>query len=158
MRVLDAVYDSRLYQLPDRLQDALLLSNPGKWIVDRAPAAAPPAEIFGSEPVHRWCYYYEKADLARQMGDWNAILEIENESIHEGLRPEDPAEYLPFIEAYTRLGLLDDAFQLTLTTFTESRDLSPALCSVWSRAVQSGVEPRQGQKDKLEYYLHCSLP
>ncbi len=158
VRVLDPVYDSQLYQLPDRLQDALLLSNPARWITDQSPGASPPEEIFGSEPKHRWCYFYEKADLARQMGDWEAILEIENNSIHEGLRPEDPAEYLPFIEAYTRLGLFDDAVQLTLSTYFESRDLSPALCAVWSRAVQSGIEPRQDQLDKVEKNLNCSLP
>ncbi len=29
--------------------------------------SVPPPDIFGNEPEHTWCYYYEKADLARSI-------------------------------------------------------------------------------------------
>jgi len=157
VHVLDPVYDRELYNLPDRIQRALLLSSPQKWIQDQTPSATPPASIFGSEPKHRWCYYYEKAELARQVEDWQAIVKIDHDSIHEGLRPEDPAEYLPFIEGYARLGLLDDAVQLTLSTYAESSSLRPALCAVWERTVQSGVQLNSRQLVKITNNLNCSF-
>ena len=33
-----------------------------------------PAHIFGAEPPHDWCYYYQKASLARQLGDWAQVV------------------------------------------------------------------------------------
>lgn len=158
VRVLDPVYDAEIYQLPDTLQVALLLSNPRKWIQNRSAGAAPPVEIFGSEPKHRWCYFYEKAELARQEEDWETILKIYRESIKKGIRPEDPVEYLPFIEGYARLGMLDDAIQLVLSTYAASPDLRPALCGVWNRAIQSGAQPNGIQLNRMKNILSCSLP
>ena len=37
-----------------------------------APTPAPPAWLFGEEPPHSWCYYFERASLAAQHGDWAA--------------------------------------------------------------------------------------
>ena len=39
-------------------------------IISSGTAPVPPAAIFGAEPEHGWCYYYQKASLARQNGDW----------------------------------------------------------------------------------------
>lgn len=67
------------------------------------PAAAPhlpPQEIFGAEPEHGWCYYYQKAGLARQQGDWDAVLALYDEASGLGLKPADPVEWLPFYQAF----------------------------------------------------------
>jgi hypothetical protein len=158
VHVLDPVYDADLYQLPERLQTILPLSNPRKWITDAGQTAAPPSTVFGSEPKHRWCYYYEQAELARQKEDWEAIPRIQHESIHAGMRPEDPAEYLPFIEGYLRLARVDDAINLSLSTYAESRALRPAICAVWTRALQSGIKPSNRKLGILNNNLHCSFP
>jgi hypothetical protein len=60
----------------------------------------PPAVVFGSEPSHDWCYYYQKADLARQRGDWEAVLKFGSEAFERGLAPKDPIEWMPFLQAY----------------------------------------------------------
>jgi hypothetical protein len=60
--------------------------------------------IFGPEPAHRWCYYFEKADLARQTGDWQKVVELGNESARAGLHPEDAVEWIPFLQAYAYTG------------------------------------------------------
>ena len=31
--------------------------------------------IYGPEPVHGWCYYFERASLAAQTADWGAVTE-----------------------------------------------------------------------------------
>lgn len=137
VHVLDPLYDAQNYRLPDRLIQSLPFSNPRLVIQDSPTPAVPPVSIFGDEPKRRWCYYYEKAELARQIGDWEAIYHLSNQSIRDGLRPEDPVEYLPFIEAYARAGLVDDAYQLTVSAFKDSPAVRPALCNVWQRSFET---------------------
>ena len=67
----------------------------------------PPQSIFGSEPAHEWCYYYQKAALARQQGDWETIHELYREALSQGLYPNDSVEWIPFAQAYMVLGDLD---------------------------------------------------
>ena len=47
------------------------------------PAAPQPyslfTDVFG-EALPDWCYYFEKADLARQLQDWNKVVELWGES------------------------------------------------------------------------------
>ncbi len=64
----------------------------------------PPETIFGKEPDHGWCYFYQKASLARQQGDWKTVAALDAEAQALGLSPADPAEWMPFYEAYARLG------------------------------------------------------
>ena len=44
--------------------------------------------MFGSEPPHLWCYYFEKADLARQLQDWQSVLQLEKQARARGLYAE----------------------------------------------------------------------
>jgi hypothetical protein len=60
----------------------------------------PPTSIFGKEPSPGWCYYYEKADLARQRGDWQEVVRLGNYVLENDLRPYDVLEWMPFIEGF----------------------------------------------------------
>jgi len=64
----------------------------------------PPVEIFGLEPEKGWCYYYQKASFARQLEDWEQVVELERQAEEKGYRPGDPVELLPFMEANAILG------------------------------------------------------
>jgi hypothetical protein len=64
----------------------------------------PPAFLFGTEPPHGWCYYYEKASYERQRGDWNAVLAIGQQAFSNGLFPRDTIEWMPFLQAYANTG------------------------------------------------------
>lgn len=64
----------------------------------------PPQVIFGAEPPHEWCYYYQQAALARQREDWEAIHDFYKEALKLGLYPNDSVEWIPFAQAYTVLG------------------------------------------------------
>jgi hypothetical protein len=64
----------------------------------------PPEYLFGPEPERDWCYYYQKADLARQIGDWEAIVALHKESRRSGYTPNDQIELIPFLQAYAYLG------------------------------------------------------
>lgn len=71
------------------------------------PVAAPSELIFGPEPVHDWCYFYEKAELARQLGDWEQVVTLGEDVFKEDLIPMDPIEWMPFLQAYAQGGNVD---------------------------------------------------
>jgi hypothetical protein len=70
----------------------------------------PPEVVFGPEPSDDWCYYYEKADLARQRGEWEEVLSLGIESQDKGFAPQDKIEWIPFLQAYAVAG---DVHRLT---------------------------------------------
>ena len=73
-------------------------------VVADAPSPQPLAVVFGPEPRHGWCYYYQQADLARQRGDWQAVASLYDQAEAAGLAALDPLEWLPFYEAFFNLG------------------------------------------------------
>ena len=75
-------------------------------LVDESPHT-PPRMVFGPEPSNGWCYYYEKADLARQRGDWDEILKLGHEALEKGFAPEDNIEWMPFLQAYAQAGNIE---------------------------------------------------
>ncbi|MFZ6026475.1 MAG: hypothetical protein ACOYYS_02055 [Chloroflexota bacterium] len=64
----------------------------------------PPEAIFGQAPGVGWCYYYQKASLARQQGDWDEVVRLGDEALAQDLRPYDWIEWLPFAQAYAYTG------------------------------------------------------
>lgn len=67
---------------------------------------APPEIVFGPEPARGWCYYYQKADLARQKGDWDEVIRIEEQAAAQNFAPADLIEWMPFLQAHAATGNL----------------------------------------------------
>lgn len=68
-------------------------------------AVMPPSEIiFGEEPAHSWCYYYQKASLARQLQDWEEVVRLGDEAVNNNLKAYDNSEQIPFLEGYAQTG------------------------------------------------------
>lgn len=80
-------------------------------IVTEGEQKTPPAVIFGEEPEHGWCYYYQKATLARQQQDWEEAARLGDAAREKGLRPVYGMEWMPFYQAYAYTGRMDDANQ-----------------------------------------------
>jgi hypothetical protein len=72
-------------------------------LADEAPQT-PPTVVFGPEPTRVWCYYYEKADLARQRGDWEEVMHLGAQALDKGFAPRDKIEWIPFLQAYAVAG------------------------------------------------------
>jgi hypothetical protein len=72
----------------------------------------PPTVVFGPEPDHGWCYYYQMADLARQRGEWEQVLEIGGQAFGQGFEPGDLIEWMPFLQAYAIRGEADRLSEL----------------------------------------------
>ena len=94
--------------------DSLLVQQVGgasriNQILPVGKALHPQPQIFGTEPAHGWCYYYQKAALARQTGDWTRVGKLYDETIQLHLKPADESELIPFFEGLVNLGRLNDA-------------------------------------------------
>jgi hypothetical protein len=133
LRVLDAAYLSAPL-LTERENEVYPISHPGQ-IADPGQAGntALPQDIFGSEPPRDWCYFYEKADLARQFKDWQRVEELRAEANQLGLTAMNGAEYLPFIESAAQTGKWQDARDFTTRAIAQTDKLKPLMCSTWKR-------------------------
>ncbi len=128
LRVLRPEY-ADLPELSDTAKTWLSVSDPGR--IQATPVVVPPPAIFGREPAHGWCYYYESADLARQFGEWQKVLELWRQSQQAGVRSENSIELMPFIEALARTGQWDQARSLTKQAGRLPDRSASALCRLW---------------------------
>jgi hypothetical protein len=78
-------------------------------IIPNGAFLTPPSAIFGAEPERSWCYYYQKASLARQIGNWEEIGRLYDEARAKNLKPGDRSEWIPFFEGLVNLGRDEDA-------------------------------------------------
>ncbi len=125
------------YAVPPLVAAALPLSNMDRIIPSPGHPATPPAFLFGSGSSHTWCYFFEKADLARQNGDWQKVASLGDQAFGSQLFAWELSENLVFIEAYAQLGRWAEADKLTQTVSASAPILDPALCAVWKRAGQA---------------------
>ncbi len=109
------------------------LSNLDQILPENPDPRVSPAEIFGPEPEHGWCYYYQKADLARQLEDWTEIVDLGNQAHEKDLSPAFGMEYEPFIEAYARNGDWQKAYDLTIKANALTGGMDAPLCAVWNK-------------------------
>ena len=132
LRVLDpARSDQITYGRQSRfLVEAVPLSNLSNIIVHGNQTAKIP---FLPEPEHTWCYYYAKAELARQQGDWDQVLELVDEARSSGYGPEDPFEWLLYIEAQALTGNIKEAEKLSEDVFKQDNGIRRGLCELWKR-------------------------
>jgi len=93
-------------------------------------------ELYGNVKSPAWCYFFEKADLARQMGKWESIPALWDQAEKLDIKPANGPEYLPFIEAYARLNDWEKAFALTRRSNFSAPKMEPALCPLWQRLDQ----------------------
>ena len=112
LKVVEPGYNSDLPIYPKRLTEAFGISHPSQIIQDPDQVAAPPQHIFGDEPEHTWCYYYQKADLARQYQDWAQVVVIGEEAFEQKYYPEELTELYPFVEGYAKTGNWSRALEL----------------------------------------------
>ena len=133
--VLDAVYNNDpLIEMDGQSESLVPLSNVSR-IIPGSESVSPDTNIFGPEPPHTWCYFFEKADFARQMQDWNEVRDLYKQAQKLGLNPQYGSEYIPFIEAFAQTGDWQKAYSLTLAAnkLTPRPGHKRLLCSNWLR-------------------------
>jgi hypothetical protein len=109
----------------------VLISHLDQIETDPVKVGLPPSNIFGNELPHNWCYFYEKADLGRQMKDWKQVVSLDQQASQAGLNTNVGIELTPFIEGYAHLGQWDTAYQYSLKAQKLTDGLNRYLCSTW---------------------------
>jgi hypothetical protein len=133
LRVLDPIYADDPFLLG---RDVLFNVTDPSLIIPDPNAPPPDPQIFGPEPAPDWCYYFQKADLARQTGDWKQVIALYKESQSKGFAPSLGTEYIPFIEAYARTDDWQTASKLTRLADKANAGQKKILCNTWSRLSQ----------------------
>ena len=147
LRVLDpARGDQITYEKQSRfLVNAIPLSDTSNIILDEEQIAKLP---FLSEPEHTWCYYFAKAELARQRSDWSRVVDLIAEARSLGYQPEDPFEWLTYIEAQAHTGNIEEAQKQSTAVFQEQKGIRKGLCELWKRI---GMVTGAGNKETVTY-------
>jgi hypothetical protein len=159
MRVLDPQIDSANRLLVPLLREAAWLSN--TEMIHQERAVTLPASLFAPEPAHGWCYYFEKADLARQFGDWQKVAELGEIAFQLEDHPNNPVERFVFIEAYAHVGEWERAVNLSRESYRVSKNyVGPLLCRLWQRiefeTMQDMSEARNESLLEIESMLACN--
>lgn len=151
LRVLDpALGDEFTYARESRfLLDAIPFSRPELIDVD---STRTPQLPFLKEPEHSWCYYFAKAELSRQKGDWEEVIHLFEQANSLGYRPGDAFEWLVFIEGHAIKGDLEQARKLSRDAMSEDARIRRGLCQVWKR-VQANHPARGEMSSQIADYL-----
>lgn len=144
LRLLEPDLDSsnRFIPAESSMREAAALTNPGQ-ILPSGGAVMP--AIYGQEPEHRWCYYFQKADLARQIGDWETIAELGDAAFQLGDHPNNPVERFVFIEGYAHTGDWERALKYSRESYRVSKEyVGSLLCRLWERIETGTAEGPEG--------------
>jgi hypothetical protein len=117
-------------------------------------ASTPYPPIFGPEPAHTWCYYYEKAALASQFADWQQVADLGAEASQQDLRPVDRVEWMPFLQAYAHLGD-EQKLRDTAPRINESPFLRRQACNTLQKMVEMGLVEKAHIQELIRE-LFCS--
>lgn len=149
VRVIHPDYDTYNPQFPECIADALPFSNLEQVVLKPDEEVSLPTNVFGPEPQPSWCYYFEKADLARQMGDWQQVAAIGEAAFIISESPNHASEMVPFIQGYAFTGKWEKAIKLTMETSMIDHYMRPMLCSIWED-IANNTEPSDERENALQ--------
>ena len=122
--------DAEYRGLTPQLKAAARTSNLSR-IQDRHDVIPTLYETIVPEDPGTWCFHYQRADLARQFGDWEQVIFFWDLAQEGGYSPGHGFEYIPFIQAYAHLENWKQALALTKQSNRVSANMKTILCPVW---------------------------
>ena len=158
LRVLDPVHHPEDPTLPGGIRALLAFSNLDQIITTKN-AEMPPPFRNDSDP-DSWCYYFERADLARQRGDWAQVAQLGDLAFETGF-PDSAAKHVPeyvvFIEGYAQSSQWNRATELTLEANKIDPLMKNMLCSAWERIDANTLESLEKLEamEKINKKLGC---
>ena len=103
----------QVYEIPEISREVSEISNIDRIVAEPPDSVNRSEQIFGKLDVDNWCYYFQKADLAKQNKEWSGVVNLWNEAAENEYKPGNGVEYLPFIEGFAMTGDWDKAEALT---------------------------------------------
>ena len=138
--------------------ESLLVEKVGAYshvdrILPTGTVPIPPPSIFGTEPAHAWCFYYQKAALARQSGDWEEIGRLYDQVRKLNLDTDDKSEMFPFFEGLVNSGRYKDARALYKDEIKGQNEMRFPLCTFLAN--DPGYPPEFGYDYQNVYQILC---
>ena len=115
----------------------------------------PNPAIFGEEPTRDWCYFFQKADLARQLRQWDSVIDLYTQAKSLGFSARAGGEYIPFIEAFARKDDFKTALNLTTQAQKQTPNLETLLCTDWQK-LQTDLAVPETVLGQVRTALGCS--
>lgn len=112
---------------------AIASSNVDQIVTNSASPKIPPKIFFGHENRDQWCYYYEKADLARQVKNWDQIISLYEEAQGRGFKPLNDLEWIPLMDAYINNLQYSQALEVTYKAKNNNNAYTEEICNLWTK-------------------------
>ena len=122
-------------------------------VIAEGQSPIPLEAAFGPEPVHEWCWYYQQASLARQMGNWESVAALGDEALKLGFYPADSVEWMPFMQAYAMLGREKDLKKLA-SILGADPFLEAQACTILTKTAEAGMLTPEIKNQAMEWYCH----
>jgi hypothetical protein len=147
-RVIDPEVEANNRLLPPDVRDVARYSNQG--VIQFGEQKQLPPSLYRGEPSRDWCHYFGQAELARQMKDWERVIELGEIALALEDTPNDPLERFVFIEGYAHAGRWKKAVELSKVSYRVSRNfVGPPLCNLWER-IERETEASTEKEQTLE--------
>jgi hypothetical protein len=161
LKVVDPLRDKSLPDKPRYFRELLSFSRPELILPDFETPAQPPAQFFAPEPEHAWCYFFQKAELAVQSGDWERAAALGDQALeteHKIYR-RNAVELIPYIEGYTHVGRWEDAVDLSMRAYQAWANMRLMLCDTWTLIRDSAQIDSNGRQafEKIRDQLQCGF-
>jgi len=150
--------------IPDLTRRMLPASSLDRISAQAVNGSAPDERVFGAEPAHTWCYFYQKADLAARQGDWAVVARLADEArTNPEYTPKSsffktPHEWIPFIEGYAHTGRWRDAQEITIQAANvyQAR-YREEFCALWLNLLNSTrPDPERDEaRDEVWTAIQC---
>jgi hypothetical protein len=133
LRILDADIERLNRLIPEQSLMRFSANLSDLSLIVNEPRAQMPT-VYGPEPEHDFCYYFQKADLARQFKDWDLVVKYGESALSLSDHPFEPAEQFVFIEGYAHVGAWERAVDVSVGAYGVSQDImGRMLCRLWRR-------------------------
>jgi len=159
LRILDSDIERLNRLIPEQSLMRFSANISDLNLIVNEPRAQMPT-VYGPEPEHDFCYYFEKADLARQFKDWDSVVKYGESALSLSDHPFEPAEQFVFIEGYAHVGDWERAVDLSVSSYEVSQEvIGRMLCRLWRRIGEettSSLE-RGAALEKIQNMFACDL-
>jgi hypothetical protein len=153
LQIMDRTFANSviLPNLSDRQVDEIAISNMDQIQYPHSSGELLlPQDLFTPMREKPWCYYFEKADLARQFEEYETGAALGDEVINQGLAPRIGTEWLPFFECYIFTANWAKADYLAEEMISNDENLISGLCNTLLRIMN---QPNFDNQDEIREFI-----
>ena len=156
LKILDRKYSNSITNpnLSFRQVDEILFSKID--LIAAQPVHSPFGQLFGQHSAKTWCYYFEKADLARQFGEYKEIEHLGDAAINSNQYPRIASEWLPFLEGYLWGANWEKSKWIIENIQSSEGNYSNGMCYTLQRIINNPDYPYHTKLSEIILAYNCS--